>query len=97
MSRQTGYIGLDWPLHDPRVDRDGVVEEILAGEARAREEAHDRETDEMIAMGWGTTDRARIPSDWRERRGPDNETRRARKAATMRRIRDMRKRIRTGT
>jgi hypothetical protein len=33
--------------------------------------AHDRELDEQIAMGWGSTSQTEIPSDWRTRRGPE--------------------------
>jgi hypothetical protein len=32
--------------------------------------AHDRELDEMIAMGWGDVPQAEIPPCWRTRRGP---------------------------
>jgi hypothetical protein len=34
----------------------------------ALQAAHDKELDEMIAMGWGDTPQNRIPKDWRTRR-----------------------------
>lgn len=35
------------------------------------EHARQRETDAMIFMGWGNTERDKIPADWQERPGPD--------------------------
>ena len=31
--------------------------------------------DEMVARGWGSTRREKIPADWREREGPDKSRR----------------------
>jgi len=32
----------------------------------------DRMLDEQIAMGWGSIDQCKIPTDWRGRRGPEH-------------------------
>lgn len=59
-----------------------------------QQEARNRELDEMIAMGWGDVDQARLPSDWRTRRGPDNLEHRRRIQAGVKRANEARKQFR---
>src|ERR1700674_4745557 len=57
------------------------VETLASAALIAKEEAHERELDEMIRMGWGEVEQTRIPPDWRTRSGPDTPERRANKVA----------------
>lgn len=61
--------------------RDTSVQSAATEAFWAREEKHNEDLDEMIRMGWGDTDRKKIPADWRERKGPVNEEVRKRQKA----------------
>jgi hypothetical protein len=71
-----GKFVLNFELHDPPEYRDGATEAVLADRMREREQARDREVEELIAMGWGCVEGRFIPANWREVRGPDTETHR---------------------
>lgn len=49
-----------------RETEDRVMQQFLEGSAGRR-----AEVDELIARGWGTTDAAKIPANWREIEGPE--------------------------
>lgn len=76
MIRKRQFAGLVGEFNDPFASRDGFVLEAMGERFRAAQEAHDREIDELIAAGWGTTAGRNIPANWRERPGPDTEARR---------------------
>ena len=63
------------------------MEGILCEKIRKREQARDREVDELIAAGWGAVEMRLIPANWREVQGPDTAARRVAKQAVMREIR----------
>lgn len=77
MSRVGFHMGLNQDISDGG-GRDDIAGHVMSGKLRAAYEARDRELDEKIRMGWGNTETRNIPSDWRERRGPDSEERRLR-------------------
>lgn len=91
------YVGLDLKLHDPPVCRDGITMGAMADRLRPAEHARDREVDEQIAMGWGTTEGRLIPSNWREVQGPDTEEHRRVVRLGVKRAKVSRERTRMGT
>lgn len=62
-------------------ERDNFAGELLAIEWRDRRAGDNADLDAVLATGWAKTPRARLPRDWRSKRGPHQPILRSRGAA----------------